>query len=57
MRIRSDDTPSRVNSAIELTKKYGGTDAHRFVNGVLDRLATELRPDEVKAIRATRHQD
>ncbi|GHT84995.1 N utilization substance protein B [Betaproteobacteria bacterium] len=52
-------TPYKVviNEAIELTKKYGGTDAHRFVNGVLDRLATELRPDEVKAIRATRHQD
>jgi N utilization substance protein B len=50
------ETPYKVviNEAIELTKKYGGTDAHRFVNGVLDRLATEVRPDEVNAIRATR---
>lgn len=41
-------TPYRVviNEAIELTKSYGGTDAHRFVNGVLDKLAPELRPHE-----------
>lgn len=42
------ETPYRVviNEAIELTKSYGGTDAHRFVNGVLDKLAPELRPHE-----------
>jgi N utilization substance protein B len=53
------ETPYKVviNEAIELTKKYGGTDAHRFVNGVLDRLATALRPDEVNAIRARRGTD
>jgi N utilization substance protein B len=43
-------TPYRVviNEAIELTKSYGGTDAHRFVNGVLDKLAPQLRPDELR---------
>lgn len=45
------ETPYRVilNEAIELTKSYGGTDAHKFVNGVLDKLAPELRPEETAA--------
>jgi len=47
------DTPYRVviNEAIELAKGYGGTDGHKFVNGVLDKLAANLRPDEVEAAR------
>jgi N utilization substance protein B len=42
------ETPYRVviNEAIELAKAYGGTDGHKFVNGVLDKLAPELRPAE-----------
>jgi len=50
------DTPYRVviNEAIELAKGYGGTDGHKFVNGVLDKLATRLRPEEVAAARAAR---
>ncbi|MDP1651654.1 MAG: transcription antitermination factor NusB [Rhodocyclaceae bacterium] len=45
------ETPYRViiNEAIELTKSYGGTDSHKFVNGVLDKLAPELRPHETAA--------
>jgi N utilization substance protein B len=41
-------TPYRVviNEAVELAKSYGGTDGHKYVNGVLDKLAAELRPDE-----------
>jgi N utilization substance protein B len=35
-----------INEAIELAKAYGGTDGHKYVNGVLDRLALELRPAE-----------
>ena len=44
------ETPYRVvlNEAIELAKEYGGTDGHKFVNGVLDKLAVELRPHEAK---------
>lgn len=44
-------TPYRViiNESIELAKGYGGTDGHKYVNGVLDRLATGLRPAEVEA--------
>ncbi|MDR2925222.1 MAG: transcription antitermination factor NusB [Azoarcus sp.] len=47
------ETPYRViiNEAIELAKKYGGSDGHRFINGVLDRLAGKLRPAEVATKR------
>ncbi|APR04052.1 transcription antitermination factor NusB [Thauera chlorobenzoica] len=50
------DTPYRVviNEAIELAKGYGGTDGHKFVNGVLDKLAARLRPQEVDAARAAK---
>ena len=41
-----------INEAIELAKSYGGTDGHRFVNGVLDKLAAHLRAIEVDATRA-----
>jgi len=43
-------TPYRVviNEAVELAKSYGGTDGHKYVNGVLDKLAAELRPDEIR---------
>ncbi|QDX81916.1 hypothetical protein B9N43_12020 [Denitratisoma sp. DHT3] len=42
------ETPYRViiNEAIELAKTFGGTDGHKFVNGVLDKLAPVLRPQE-----------
>lgn len=44
------ETPYRViiNEAIELTKTFGGTDGHRFVNGVLDKLAPQLREAEAR---------
>jgi N utilization substance protein B len=44
------ETPYKViiNEAIDLAKSFGGTDGHKYVNGVLDRLAAELRPKEVK---------
>ncbi len=43
------DIPYRVviNEAVELTKKFGATDAHKFVNGVLDKLGQQLRGPEV----------
>jgi len=37
-----------INEAIELAKSFGGTDGFRYVNGVLDKLATRLRPNEVR---------
>ena len=43
-----------INEAIELAKSYGGTDGHKFVNGVLDGLAASLREDEIRALVAER---
>lgn len=44
------ETPCRaiINEAIELTKSYGGTDGHKYVNGVLDKLAAKLRAAELQ---------
>jgi len=38
-----------INEAVELTKSFGGIDGHKYVNGVLDKLASKLRPEEVAA--------
>ena len=50
------DIPYRVaiNEAVELAKSFGGTDGHKYVNGVLDKAAGDLRPVEVAARRASR---
>ena len=49
------ETPFKVvvNEAIELGKAFGGTDGHRFVNGVLERLARSLRPEEAARAKQT----
>ena len=46
-----NDIPYRVviNECIELAKKFGATDSHKYVNGVLDKLARQLRDVEIKA--------
>jgi N utilization substance protein B len=38
-----------INEAVELAKAFGGTDGHKYVNGVLDKLAERLRATEVNA--------
>ena len=40
--------PVIINEAIEVTKTCGGTDGHKFVNGILDKLAAQLRPNDPK---------
>ena len=47
------DIPYKVaiNEAVELAKSFGGTDGHKYVNGVLDKSAADLRPLEVQAAR------
>lgn len=49
--LHQPETPYRViiNEAIELAKTFGGTDGHKYVNGVLDKLAPKLRAAEVAA--------
>ena len=46
-------TPFKVvlNEAIELGKSFGAAEGHRFVNGVLEKVATALRPEEVARAR------
>lgn len=48
------DVPYKVaiNEAVELAKSFGGTDGHKYVNGVLDKAAVDLRRTEVEAARA-----
>ena len=41
-----------INEAVELAKSFGGTDGHKYVNGVLDKAAADLRRVEVAAARA-----
>jgi N utilization substance protein B len=50
------DIPYKVaiNEAVELAKSFGGTDGHKYVNGVLDKAAADLRPVEVSAARGRR---
>ena len=47
------ETPFKVvlNEAIELGRSFGGTDGHKFVNGVLEKLAIELRAEEIARVR------
>ncbi|MBA1245020.1 MULTISPECIES: transcription antitermination factor NusB [Pseudomonas] len=49
--LKRVDVPYKVviNEGIELAKIYGATDGHKFVNGVLDKLAPRLRAPEVNA--------
>lgn len=50
------ETPYRVviNEAVEIAKVFGGVDGHKYVNGVLDKLAAQLREPEVAAAREAR---
>ena len=50
------DIPYKVaiNEAVELAKSFGGTDGHKYVNGVLDKTAFDLRGVEVEAARIRR---
>lgn len=50
------DVPYRVvlNEGIELAKTFGATDGHKYVNGVLDKLALKLRSIEIQAHKQSR---
>ena len=50
------DVPYKVaiNEGVELAKSFGGTDGHKYVNGVLDKCAAELRPVETQQGRPSR---
>jgi len=40
-----------INEGVELAKIYGGIDGHKYINGVLDKLAADVRASEVKNIK------
>lgn len=48
--LKHPDVPYRVviNEAVELAKRFGAEDGHKYVNGVLDKLAAKLRSPEVR---------
>jgi len=50
------DIPYRVviNEAVELAKIFGAEQGHRYINGILDKLAKQLRSIEVNAARSPR---
>ncbi|MEH6466859.1 MAG: transcription antitermination factor NusB, partial [Porticoccus sp.] len=50
------DVPYKVviNEAVNLAKKFGPTDAHKYINGILDKVAMATRAVEVKANRKSR---
>jgi len=45
------DVPYKVviNEEVALAKKFGATDSHKYINGVLDKAARELRKVEIDA--------
>ena len=47
------ETPFKVvlNEAVDLGRSFGGTDGHKFINGVLEKLALELRAGEIARLR------
>ena len=52
------DVPWRVviNECVELAKEFGGTDGHKYVNGVMNGLAPSLRALEIEADRKNAHK-
>jgi N utilization substance protein B len=51
--VAHPETPFKVvlNEAVELGKSFGAAEGHRFVNGVLEKVAARLRPEEVARAR------
>jgi N utilization substance protein B len=47
--VRSDvPAPVVLSEAVELAKEFGSPDSPAFINGILDRVARESRPEEVR---------
>ena len=38
-----------INEAVEIAKTFGGSEGYRYVNGVLDKVAGQIRPAEARA--------
>lgn len=46
--IYEPEMPSRavINEAVELAKMFGATESHKYINGIMDRAARQLRPEQ-----------
>ncbi len=51
--LKRIDIPFKVaiNETVNLAKKFGATDGHKYINGVLDKVAQDLREVEVQAAK------
>ncbi len=51
--VHRRDIPYRVviNEGVELAKTFGGEQGHKFINGILDKLANSLRSGEARTVR------
>ncbi len=56
--VSCPDVPWRVaiNEGVELAKKFGGTDGHKYINGVLDKLAQDVRAVEIAHAKQVKDQ-
>ncbi len=43
-----------INESVELAKTFGATESHRYVNGILDKLAARVRMTEINAKRGAK---
>ncbi len=43
-----------INEAIELAKLYGSEDSYKFINGLVDKLALEVRHEEMQSSKPKR---
>ncbi|MBR9827203.1 MAG: transcription antitermination factor NusB [Oceanospirillales bacterium] len=41
-----------INESVELAKVFGATESHKYVNGILDKLAQRVRGEEIRARRS-----
>lgn len=48
------DVPYRVaiNESVNLAKKFGATDGHKYINGILDKVARDLRKTEIAQFKS-----
>lgn len=53
--LEKPDIPVRVviNECVEVTKKFGADQGHKYVNGVIDKLAQQIRSLELKTVKKT----
>ncbi len=40
-----------INESVELAKTFGATESHKYINGILDKLAQRARAEEIRARR------